>query len=220
MGLHIAKLHRGLGINVAMPVLPLHGPRKVTLVSGEPFLSFDTDEHRPRADPGGLGHPPADPWIRAQGATSIRLYGVSLGRLRGLPAGRHRGRARRRRGWHPGGGLPGALPRHSPRPHPSPVDRAPHHGWCGRGRLPGGLAAAASTRRSRSTDGSSSPVMATAWPPPNRPAALGALGQAPHQLVPGNHVGYLWSTPGDAFLGEVAGRACRPRLHPGARSEG
>ena len=78
-GLHIARLHRGLGLNVALPVLPLHGSRKVTLVSGEPFLSFDmmNTVH-------GLTQAVWDirrllSWIRAQGATAIGLYGVSLG---------------------------------------------------------------------------------------------------------------------------------------------
>jgi hypothetical protein len=79
VGLHTAKLHRGLGLNVALPVLPLHGPRKVTLVSGEPFLSFDmmNTVH-------GLTQAVWDirrlvSWIRGQGATSIALYGISLG---------------------------------------------------------------------------------------------------------------------------------------------
>ncbi len=79
VGLHVAKLHHELGLNVALPVLPLHGPRKVTLVSGEPFLSFDlmNTVH-------GLSQAVWDlrrliGWIRAQGATSIALYGVSLG---------------------------------------------------------------------------------------------------------------------------------------------
>ena len=79
LGLQTAKLHRDLGLNVALPVLPLHGPRKVTFVSGEPFLSFDLMNavH-------GLTQAVWDirrllTWIRAQGATSVALYGVSLG---------------------------------------------------------------------------------------------------------------------------------------------
>ncbi|HYA69327.1 MAG TPA: alpha/beta hydrolase, partial [Acidimicrobiales bacterium] len=79
VGLHTARLHRELGLNLALPVLPLHGPRKVTFVSGEPFLSFDlmNTVH-------GLTQAVWDirrllSWIRAQGATSIGLYGVSLG---------------------------------------------------------------------------------------------------------------------------------------------
>ncbi len=78
-GLQTAKLHRALGVNVALPVLPLHGPRKVTRVSGEPFLSFDlmNTVH-------GFSQAIWDirrllSWIRAQGATTIGLYGVSLG---------------------------------------------------------------------------------------------------------------------------------------------
>ena len=79
VGLQVQKLHRELGYNVALPVLPLHGPRKVTRISGEPFLSFDlmNTVH-------GLSQAVWDvrrlvAWIRAQGATSVSLYGVSLG---------------------------------------------------------------------------------------------------------------------------------------------
>jgi hypothetical protein len=79
LGLHTAKLHHELGLNVALPVLPLHGPRKPTPVSGEEFLSFDlmNTVH-------GITQAVWDirsllSWIRAQGATSIGLYGVSLG---------------------------------------------------------------------------------------------------------------------------------------------
>ena len=79
VGLQTAKLHRGLGLNVALPVLPLHGPRKVTLLSGEPFMSFDMMNtiH-------GLTQAVWDirrliSWIKDQGATSIGLYGISLG---------------------------------------------------------------------------------------------------------------------------------------------
>jgi hypothetical protein len=78
-GLQIARIHRELGMNVALPALPLHGPRRVTLVSGEPFLSFELMNavH-------GLTQAVWDirrliRWVREQGATSISLYGVSLG---------------------------------------------------------------------------------------------------------------------------------------------
>ncbi len=79
VGLQAALLHRRLGFNLALPVLPLHGPRKVTRVSGEPFLSFDlmNTVH-------GLAQSVWDirqliAWVRGQGATSVVLYGVSLG---------------------------------------------------------------------------------------------------------------------------------------------
>lgn len=78
-GLQASLLHRGLGFDLALPVLPLHGPRKVTRVSGEPFLSFDlmNTVH-------GLAQSVWDirrliTWVRDQGATSVVLYGVSLG---------------------------------------------------------------------------------------------------------------------------------------------
>ena len=78
-GLRAAQLHHGLGANLVLPVLPLHGPRKVTRLSGEPFLSFDlmNTVH-------GFAQAVWDirrllAWVRAQGATSIGLYGVSLG---------------------------------------------------------------------------------------------------------------------------------------------
>jgi WS/DGAT/MGAT family acyltransferase len=78
-GLHAATLHRGLGLNVALPVLPLHGQRKVTRVSGEPFLSFDmmNTVH-------GLTQAVWDirrllSWIRSEGDCSVGVYGVSLG---------------------------------------------------------------------------------------------------------------------------------------------
>jgi hypothetical protein len=78
-GLHVARIHRELGMNVALPVLPLHGGRRVTLVSGEPFLSFELMNAvhgltQTVWDIRRLLH-----WVRDQGATSISLYGVSLG---------------------------------------------------------------------------------------------------------------------------------------------
>ena len=79
LGLRTGRLHHGLGFNVASVVLPLHGQRKVTRVSGEPFLSFDlmNTVH-------GLSQAVWDirrllTWIRAQGAESVSVYGVSLG---------------------------------------------------------------------------------------------------------------------------------------------
>ncbi len=78
-GLNAARLHHELGVNLALPTLPLHGSRRVTLVSGEPFLSFEMMNAVY-----GLSQAVWDirrliAWIREQGATSISLYGVSLG---------------------------------------------------------------------------------------------------------------------------------------------
>jgi hypothetical protein len=78
-GLQASRIHGELGMNMAMPVLPLHGPRRVTLISGEPLLSFELMNavH-------GLTQAVWDirrliRQVREQGATSISLYGVSLG---------------------------------------------------------------------------------------------------------------------------------------------
>ena len=88
IGLHAIHLHRDLGLNVAMPVLPLHGARRITRVSGEAFLSFDlmNTVH-------GLAQSLWDirriiSWVRAQHAPMLALYGVSLGGyVAGLLAG-------------------------------------------------------------------------------------------------------------------------------------
>lgn len=79
IGLHALHLHRDLGLNVVMPVLPLHGPRKITRVSGEAFLSFDliNTVH-------GLTQAVWDirrilGWVHAQDGSGVALYGVSLG---------------------------------------------------------------------------------------------------------------------------------------------
>jgi len=78
-GFRARRLHREFGLNVAIPVLPMHGPRKVTRFSGEPFLSFDlvNTVH-------GLAQSIWDlrrvlGWIAEQQPLSVGIYGVSLG---------------------------------------------------------------------------------------------------------------------------------------------
>jgi hypothetical protein len=72
-------LHERMGFNLALPVLPLHGHRKVTPMSGDAFLSFDLMNavH-------GLTHAAWDvrrvlSWVRSQTSRPVGLYGVSLG---------------------------------------------------------------------------------------------------------------------------------------------
>ncbi|HZJ27355.1 MAG TPA: alpha/beta hydrolase [Acidimicrobiia bacterium] len=79
VGLQAIRLHRDLGLNVVLPVLPLHGSRRLSRVGGEQFLGFDlmNTVH-------GLAQSAWDVrrvigWARAQGAPSVGLYGVSLG---------------------------------------------------------------------------------------------------------------------------------------------
>lgn len=72
-------LHRELGLNVLLPVLPFHGPRKVGRFSGEGFLGgsvLDTvhAEAQSMWDLRRLLY-----WIRSQGTPAIGIHGVSLG---------------------------------------------------------------------------------------------------------------------------------------------
>jgi hypothetical protein len=73
------SLHRERGINLAFPVLPLHGPRKTGRVSGEHFMGaefLDTVHAETQAmwDIRRLLH-----WIRQEGGETIGVYGLSLG---------------------------------------------------------------------------------------------------------------------------------------------
>ncbi len=72
-------LHRKLGFNLALPILPLHGPRKQSRMSGDGFLSGDVLDtcHAEAQSMWDIRR--LLTWIRAQGATSISVYGLSLG---------------------------------------------------------------------------------------------------------------------------------------------
>ncbi len=72
-------LHRRLGLNLLLPVLPLHGPRTVGRRSGDGFLA---------ADPLDSAHAVAQTawdlrrllsWIRSQSSAPIGMLGYSLG---------------------------------------------------------------------------------------------------------------------------------------------
>jgi pimeloyl-ACP methyl ester carboxylesterase len=75
----VTWLHRRLGLNVAIPVLPRHGPRR----SGHrPMVEFPTEDVLDNVH--GLAQAAWDvrrllDWIRAQGATRIGMQGLSLG---------------------------------------------------------------------------------------------------------------------------------------------
>jgi hypothetical protein len=72
-------LHRRLGLNLLLPVLPLHGPRTIGWRSGDGFLGADIlDTVHAEAQAIWdirrlLG------WTRSQGATGVGVYGLSLG---------------------------------------------------------------------------------------------------------------------------------------------
>jgi hypothetical protein len=72
-------LHRTLGLNVAIPVMPFHGPRRVGWRGGDGFLTgdfLDTVHAQAQAvwDARRLVG-----WLRARGAPAVGAYGVSLG---------------------------------------------------------------------------------------------------------------------------------------------
>ena len=72
-------LHRELGLNLVLPVLPLHGPRRIARTSGAGFLGgYELDSVHAEAQAMWdlrriLG------WVRAQGAPAVGVYGLSLG---------------------------------------------------------------------------------------------------------------------------------------------
>jgi hypothetical protein len=72
-------LHRDLGLNLAFPVLPLHGPRKIGRRTGDGVFSgeiLDTIHMQAQAvwDIRRLIG-----WLRTQGAPAVGVYGLSLG---------------------------------------------------------------------------------------------------------------------------------------------
>jgi dienelactone hydrolase len=72
-------LHHRLGLNLLLPVLPLHGPRKMGRRSGDGFLAadfLDTVHAEAQAmwDVRRLLS-----WVRAQGAPAVGVHGLSLG---------------------------------------------------------------------------------------------------------------------------------------------
>jgi hypothetical protein len=79
MGLRARWLHQTLGINVAIPVLPLHGPRRVGRRGGDGFFSGDFVDtvHAQAQAVWDIRRLIA--WLRRQGAPALGLYGVSLG---------------------------------------------------------------------------------------------------------------------------------------------
>lgn len=68
-----------LGVNVAIPVLPLHGPRRIRRMSGDGYFAGDCLDTLHAQAQAVWDVRRLLSWIRAAGATSIGLYGISLG---------------------------------------------------------------------------------------------------------------------------------------------
>jgi hypothetical protein len=72
-------IHEKFGFNMLLPTLPLHGPRKVGRFSGDGYLSGDMLDSIHAASQGIWDIRRLISWMRAQGAPSIGVYGLSLG---------------------------------------------------------------------------------------------------------------------------------------------
>jgi dienelactone hydrolase len=72
-------LYRHLGLNVAVPVMPLHGPRRVGRRGGDGFFSGDFVDTLHAQAQAVWDIRRLTGWLRSQGAPAIGTYGVSLG---------------------------------------------------------------------------------------------------------------------------------------------
>lgn len=79
VGLSALHLHRHLGLNVILPVLPLHGPRRATRFSGEAMLSFDLIDALHALTQSVWDLRRILSWVHTQDPQGIAVYGVSLG---------------------------------------------------------------------------------------------------------------------------------------------
>ncbi|HJP66083.1 MAG TPA: alpha/beta hydrolase family protein [Actinomycetota bacterium] len=75
----VRRLVRDLGLNVILPVLPVHGPRRASRLGGAEFMSTQMQNFVL-----GMAQAVWDirrliSWARARGATQIGVYGMSLG---------------------------------------------------------------------------------------------------------------------------------------------
>jgi hypothetical protein len=73
------RLHRELGLNLLFPVLPLHGPRKTGLRSGDGFIGGDLIDTINAEAQAIWDIRRLLSWVRANAAESVGVYGLSLG---------------------------------------------------------------------------------------------------------------------------------------------
>jgi len=78
-GFRARWLHRRLGLNVLVPVLPFHGPRRSGLRSGDGYLSGDFVDTLHAEAQAVWDIRRLLSWLRTQKAPSVGLHGVSLG---------------------------------------------------------------------------------------------------------------------------------------------
>jgi hypothetical protein len=78
-GFRVRWLHRRLGLNVAIPVMPLHGPRSVGVRGGDGFLRGDFVDTLHAQAQAVWDVRRLVAWLRADGAPAVGAHGVSLG---------------------------------------------------------------------------------------------------------------------------------------------
>jgi len=79
IGFPAAWFHRELGVNVVFPVLPLHGPRKIGLRTGDGFLSGDYLDSIHLQAQAVWDIRRVVRWLREEERQPIGVYGLSLG---------------------------------------------------------------------------------------------------------------------------------------------
>lgn len=78
-GFRVRWLHKTLGLNVAILVLPLHGPRALGRRGGDGFLSGDFIDTLHAQTQAVWDVRRLIRWLRAERAPAVGIYGVSLG---------------------------------------------------------------------------------------------------------------------------------------------
>lgn len=73
------RFHRRAGVNVLIPVQPLHGPRRLGLQSGTGFLGMDVLDTLHALAQSMWDTRRLSSWVRAQGAPAVGAIGFSLG---------------------------------------------------------------------------------------------------------------------------------------------
>lgn len=73
------RFHQKLGLNVLIPVLPLHGPRRLGWQSGSGFLGIDVIDTLHAEAQAVWDMRRLLSWIRGQDASAVGAFGISLG---------------------------------------------------------------------------------------------------------------------------------------------
>jgi hypothetical protein len=78
-GFRAGWLYKTLGLNVAIPVIPLHGPRRIGRRGGDGFFSGDFVDTVHAQTQAVWDIRRIVGWIRSHGAPAVGTYGISLG---------------------------------------------------------------------------------------------------------------------------------------------